>query len=42
MDARELVSLVPLAVAMVIFGIYPRPLLDIINAAMAGLMAALR
>jgi hypothetical protein len=26
----------------VIFGIYPRPLLDIINAAMAGLMAALR
>ncbi len=42
MDARELVSLVPLAVAMVLFGIYPRPLLDIINAAMAALTGALR
>ncbi|MBI3976124.1 MAG: NADH-quinone oxidoreductase subunit M, partial [Armatimonadetes bacterium] len=42
MDTRELVSLVPLVAAMVIFGIYPRPLLDIINAAMTGLIAALR
>jgi NADH-quinone oxidoreductase subunit M len=42
MDARELISLVPLVVLMVIFGIYPRPLLDIITAAMQGLVTALR
>ena len=42
MDARELISLVPMAVLMVIFGIYPRPLLDIIKAAMTGLVATLR
>ncbi|HLA25271.1 MAG TPA: NADH-quinone oxidoreductase subunit M [bacterium] len=37
MDLREKISLVPLAVLMVIFGIYPKPLLDVINAAMAVL-----
>jgi len=37
MDLREKISLVPLAVLMLIFGIYPRPLLDVINAAMAAL-----
>jgi NADH-quinone oxidoreductase subunit M len=37
MDSREKVSLVPLAVLMLIFGIYPKPLLDVINAAMAVL-----
>jgi NADH-quinone oxidoreductase subunit M len=42
MDGRELIALVPLAALMVVFGIYPRPLLDIINAAMSGLVAALR
>src|SRR3990172_2094510 len=42
MDTRELVALVPLTVLMVIFGVYPRPLLDIINAAMTTLVAALR
>jgi NADH-quinone oxidoreductase subunit M len=35
MDRREKISLVPLAVLMVIFGLYPKPLLDVINAAMA-------
>src|SRR3990170_901825 len=42
LDTRELVALVPLTVLMVIFGVYPRPLLDIINAAMTTLVAALR
>jgi len=42
MDGREKVALVPLALVMVIFGIYPKPLLDVINAAMAGLVTALR
>ena len=42
MDAREKLTLVPLAALMVIFGLYPRPLLDIINAAMTGLVTALR
>jgi NADH-quinone oxidoreductase subunit M len=37
MDLREKISLVPLAVLMLIFGIYPKPLLDVINAAMAAL-----
>jgi NADH-quinone oxidoreductase subunit M len=37
MDLREKISLVPLAVLMLIFGIYPKPLLDVINAAMAVL-----
>src|SRR3989337_308163 len=42
LDTRELVALVPLTVLMVIFGVYPRPLLDIINAAMTTLVSALR
>jgi len=42
MDAREKVALVPLAALMLIFGIYPRPLLDVINAAMTSLVTALR
>ncbi|MBI2247193.1 MAG: NADH-quinone oxidoreductase subunit M [Armatimonadetes bacterium] len=42
MDAREKLTLVPLAVLMVIFGLYPKPLLDLINAAMSGLVTALR
>ncbi|MDQ7844220.1 MAG: NADH-quinone oxidoreductase subunit M [Armatimonadota bacterium] len=40
MDGREKVALVPLAALMLIFGIYPRPLLDVINAAMAVLVGA--
>ncbi len=40
MDLREKISLVPLAVLMLIFGIYPKPLLDVINAAMAVLTGA--
>ncbi len=42
MDGREKVALVPLAVAMLIFGVYPKPLLDLINAAVVGLVTALR
>jgi NADH-quinone oxidoreductase subunit M len=42
LDRREAISLVPLAAIMLIFGVYPRPLLDIINAAMASLVVALR
>ncbi len=41
MDTREKIALVPLAALMLIFGIYPKPLLDIINAAMK-LVTALR
>src|SRR3990170_4471433 len=37
MDLREKISLVPLAVLMLIFGIYPKPLLDVINTAMTVL-----
>jgi len=36
------VSLVPLAVLMVVFGLFPKPLLDVINAAMAVLVTAVR
>ncbi len=42
MDTREKISLIPLAVLMVIFGLYPRPLLDVINAAMTTLVTAMR
>jgi len=42
MDGREKVALVPLAAIMLIFGIYPRPLLDVINAAMSVLAGAVR
>ena len=42
MDGREKLTLVPLAAMMVIFGLYPLPLLDIIDAAMSGLVTALR
>ncbi|MDR7401859.1 MAG: NADH-quinone oxidoreductase subunit M [Armatimonadota bacterium] len=42
LDTREKLSLVPLAVLMVVFGLYPRPLLEVINTAMAGLVTALR
>ncbi len=42
MDGREKVALLPLTVLMLIFGIYPKPLLDLINAAIAGLVTALR
>ncbi|MGQ0551533.1 MAG: complex I subunit 4 family protein [Armatimonadota bacterium] len=41
-DRREAISLVPLAALMVIFGIYPRPLLDVINVAMTSLVTGLK
>ncbi|MGH2362195.1 MAG: complex I subunit 4 family protein, partial [bacterium] len=42
MDAREKLTLVPLAVLMIVFGLFPKPLLDVINAAMTSLVTALR
>src|SRR5574341_1823713 len=42
MDTREKISLMPLVALMVIFGLYPRPLLDVINAAMTTLITAIR
>ncbi|HXF81518.1 MAG TPA: NADH-quinone oxidoreductase subunit M [bacterium] len=42
LDGREKLSLVPLAALMLIFGLYPRPLLDVINAAMVVLSGAVR
>jgi NADH-quinone oxidoreductase subunit M len=42
MDGREKLTLVPLAALMLILGLYPMPLLDVINAAMTGLVAVIR
>jgi len=42
MDARELIALGPLALLMVLFGIYPKPILDVINVAMVQILTALR
>lgn len=42
LDRREAISLVPLAVLMLVFGVYPKPLLDVINVAMTGLVSALK
>jgi NADH-quinone oxidoreductase subunit M len=42
LDGREAVSLVPLAVIMLLFGVYPRPLLEVINAAMTSLVTVVR
>ncbi|MGH2435836.1 MAG: NADH-quinone oxidoreductase subunit M, partial [bacterium] len=42
MDAREKLTLVPLAVLRIVFGLFPKPLLDVINAAMTSLVTALR
>ncbi len=42
MDRREATSLVPLAALMLVFGVFPRPLLDVINVAMTALVTSLR
>ncbi|MDR7447717.1 MAG: proton-conducting transporter membrane subunit, partial [Armatimonadota bacterium] len=42
LDAREWLALAPLAALMLIFGLFPRPLLDLIDVAMTGLVTALR
>jgi NADH-quinone oxidoreductase subunit M len=42
MDLREQWALVPLAALMIIFGVYPRPLVDTINQAMAAILASIR
>jgi len=42
MDVREKIALVPLIACTVLFGIYPKPLLDVINAAIVGLVTTVR
>ncbi|MCL6552504.1 MAG: NADH-quinone oxidoreductase subunit M, partial [Firmicutes bacterium] len=42
LDRREALALAPLAALMLVFGVYPRPLLDVINGAMTVLVTALR
>src|SRR2546427_93995 len=42
LDTRAKILLIPLAVLMVIFGLYPKPLLDVINAAMTTLVGMVR
>ncbi len=42
LDRREAISLAPLVAIIVFFGVYPRPLLDLINTAMTSLMVAIR
>ncbi len=42
LDRREVISLAPLAALMLIFGVYPRALLDVINVAMTSLVTVLR
>ncbi len=41
-DRREAISLAPLAALMLIFGVYPKPLLDVINIAMTTLITTLK
>ena len=42
LDRREAWTLFPLVVLMIVFGVYPKPLLDIINLASSQLVAMLR
>jgi NADH-quinone oxidoreductase subunit M len=42
MDIRERWALVPLAALMVVFGLYPRPLVDAINLAMVAILGSIR
>jgi NADH-quinone oxidoreductase subunit M len=42
LDLREAIALVPLAAVMIIFGVYPRPLLDVINIAMSSLVSGIK
>jgi NADH-quinone oxidoreductase subunit M len=41
-DRREVLALAPLAALMLLFGVYPKPLLDMINAAMTTLMTVVK
>ncbi len=41
-DRRETISLAPLAALMLLFGVYPKPLLDVINIAMTALVTGLK
>ncbi len=42
MDGREKWALIPLAALMVLVGVYPRPLVDMINLAMLNILSLLR
>lgn len=42
LDGREQWALAPLAALMIVFGVYPRPLVDTINAAMAAILGSIR
>jgi NADH-quinone oxidoreductase subunit M len=42
MDLREQWALVPLAALMIVFGVYPRPLVDTINQAMVAILGSMR
>ncbi len=42
LDGRERWALAPLVALMVAFGVYPRPLVDAINAAMAAILGSVR
>jgi len=42
MDGRELWAVVPLGALMVLFGVFPRPLVDVINHAMVGILSLVR
>jgi NADH-quinone oxidoreductase subunit M len=42
LDLREAIALVPLAAVMIVFGVYPRPLLDVINIAMSSLVSGIK
>jgi NADH-quinone oxidoreductase subunit M len=42
LDGREWWTLAPLAVLMIAIGVYPAPVLDVINAAMLGILNLVR
>jgi NADH-quinone oxidoreductase subunit M len=41
MSTRELVTLVPLAVLMVVVGVYPKPVLDLMNFTLTAMSKAI-
>jgi NADH-quinone oxidoreductase subunit M len=42
LDIRERWALVPLAALMIVFGLYPRPLVDAVNLAMVAILGSIR
>jgi NADH:ubiquinone oxidoreductase subunit 4 (subunit M) len=41
MDRREIISLAPLVFLMILFGLYPGPILDLINNTVLNLLGKL-